>query len=100
MTSSNVLAMPWHPSFADNDGTKIKIASNKGGGAPKGACHPLSARRIQTSPPECARARKRAERSALAFRRSRRGTRHASRNQHWLSSGPCFPGLKACVSPG
>jgi hypothetical protein len=38
-------------------------------------------------------ARKRAKRSALAFRRSRRGTRHAGRNQHWLSPGPCFPGL-------
>ena len=38
-------------------------------------------------------------RGALAFRRSHRGTRHAGRNQHWLSSGPCFPGLELAPVP-
>jgi len=48
-----------------------EIMRNKeGGGAPKGACRPLSAPHRQTLPPANARARKRIQRDALAFRRS------------------------------
>ena len=45
------------------------MRNKEGGGAPKGACRPLSAPHNQMSPSESARARKRIQRDALAFRR-------------------------------
>ena len=64
----------------------------EGGGAPKGACHPLSAlsqtsiRSMRTRPP-----RGRAPNGARSPSGASPRTRHASRNQHWLSPRPCFP---------
>ena len=71
----------------------------EGGGAPKGACHPLSALQsatllLPTSP------RTRANGARSPSGASPR-TRHASRNQHWLSPRPCFlgPGSGGCHPP-
>ena len=74
----------------------------EGGGAPKGACHPLSAlsQTSVRSMRHSSAARTRANGARSPSGASPR-TRHASRNQHWLSPRPCFlgPGSGGCHPP-
>ena len=76
------------------------MRNKKGGGAPKGACRPLSAPHNQMSPSESARARKRIQRDALAFRRRRRGTvSHSGRSRSQLQNHVSWDGAEAGVLP-
>ena len=95
------------PGLANHHARKKIAASRKrkGGGAPKGACHPLSALHRQH---RCNRHRRgRAPNGARSPSGASPRTRHASRNQHWRSPRPCFlgPSLRrvspafACPSP-
>ena len=75
----------------------------EGGGAPKGACHPLSAlnrKQVYAVLRHSSAARTRANGARSPSGASPR-TRHASRNQHWLSPRPCFlgPGSGGCHPP-
>ena len=81
--------------------TTTRKKKTEGGGAPKGACHPLSA--LSQTFAVCATRllRGRAPNGARSPSGASPRTRHASRNQHWLSPRPCFlgPGSGGCHPP-
>jgi len=76
--------------------------SNKaeGGGAPKGACRPLSAPHNQMSPSDSARARKRAKPGRARLPALRRGTRQTGRSRlTQLQNHVSWNGAEAGVLP-
>jgi hypothetical protein len=83
-----VLATHPRPSFAL---FPPRSAKTEGRRSADRRIQPLSAPHKQTLPPECARARKRVQRDALASRRSTAALAKAFTS--WLSFGPRFPGL-------
>jgi len=92
------------PRFANNhDNTTLldsPPAHKEGRGAPNGACRPLSAPHIQTSPLECARARKRANSGRARLPALRRGTRQSGRSRlTQLQNHVSWNGAEAGVLP-
>ena len=72
----------------------------EGGGAPKGACRPLSAPHWQTSPSDSARARKRAKPGRARLPALRRGTRQTGRSPlTQLQNHVSWNGAEASVLP-
>ncbi len=72
----------------------------EGGGAPKGACRPLSAPHWQTSPSDNARARKRAKPGRARLPALRRGTRQSGRSRlTQLQNHVSWNGAEAGVLP-
>jgi len=76
------------------------MRKKEGGGAPKGACRPLSAPHNQMSPSESARARKRAKPGRARLPALRRGTRQTGRSRlTQLQNHVSWDGAEAGVLP-
>ena len=84
-----------HDSFLDSP-----PAHKEGGGAPKGACRPLSAPHREASPLTCARARRRAKPGRARLPALRRGTRQTGRSRlTQLQNHVSWNGAEAGVLP-